>query len=1354
MRRAQWTWFHSGSARGVPQFWRCGPRPVESELRLRNLHRPAGRTARPKPVASRPMLLAAFLALAPAPQDAPPQPFRVADGLEITLWAKTPQLYNPSAMEIDSRGRVWVTEAVQYRRWDGRNPGYHHSAGEGDRVVILEDTDGDGKCDSSKVFVQEKDLVSPLGICVLEGPGRGKRVLVSCSPNAILYTDADGDDIPEKRELFLTGFGGFDHDHGLHSFIPAPDGNLYFAAGNAGPHLVTDKAGWNLRSGSVYNGGGPTVADNKPGLVSDDGRVWVGGLALRVGEDGRGLTVLAHNFRNNYELALDSFGNVFQNDNDDDGNQGCRTTWVMEGGNYGYFSADGSRYWNEDRRPGQDAWAAHWHQDDPGVVPAGCRNGAGGPTGLCFYEGELMPQIRGAVLDCDAGRGTVWIHRPKAKGAGIELEHGVLLELAPGARDQNARWDEQFAQRHMSWFRPSDVCVAPDGSLVVADWYDPGVGGHAAGDKDCAGYLYRIAPKGHRAAVPVVDLESPEGACAALRSPALSVRYRAQRALADMGARALPALEKMSKDSDERYAARALWMLARLGDRGVEIVQKVWLKGSPDLRVTAMRALRSVGRITHLTLASSNSNDLASLRREKAVMGRSLPKELREEMARSLLSQFDPKDRYEVAALNEALSGFDPQIFESTLLDALVVTGDRRDVAWSLMRTPPALAAARNQLCPPPFLASSGAPPTIVMSDARLALDTIAFTPTREAAEAMMAVALAGPEDLRPMARWWLRHRAKNDWRDFGVLGVGEANRSKATKRWSSGIVKRGTTPVDVDITGAKSLFLVTTDAGDGNSCDWTDWLEPKLVGPKGELRLTELPWIEAASEWGETRVGRSAGGGKLRVDGKTPAWGIGAHAKSEITYVLPEGYTRFQATAAPDDGGTKQANGSPTSVEFEVWVELPPDRAPLEKLQKSVSDAQAPAEERLDAAEKLALDPEGGKYLLLLASKGKLDPALRSAVSEAIGRNPDLGVRALASAQFPSKSAGGAVLPPVAELAAMAGDPAHGRAVFLSKEAQCVQCHRYAGRGGDIGPDLSAIRLKYDKAALLDAILHPSAGITVGYETWLIATKDGRTLTGFLLADGPQVVLKDTQGIRHAIEAAQIEEKIPQKLSAMPEGLALGMTQQQLLDLVAFLQEDPAAPPAFGPTRDLFNGKDFSGWTFHLTDRNKKLEDVWSVVDGTIVCSGNPAGYIRTLEEFTNFRLELEWRFDPKRPGNSGVLMRMHGDDKVWPRSIEAQLMDRNAGDIWNIDEFPMLTDPGRTSGRHTTKLAPCSEKPHGEWNRYVITMNHGDLRLEVNGVLQNAATWCEEIPGKICLQSEGGAIQFRNIRLTPIVK
>lgn len=198
----------------------------------------------------------------------------------------------------------------------------------------------------------------------------------------------------------------------------------------------------------------------------------------------------------------------------------------------------------------------------------------------------------------------------------------------------------------------------------------------------------------------------------------------------------------------------------------------------------------------------------------------------------------------------------------------------------------------------------------------------------------------------------------------------------------------------------------------------------------------------------------------------------------------------------------------------------------------------------------------------------------------------------------------------------------------------------------------------------------------------------------------------------------------------------------------------DLAAPMA--GERSLFNGKDLSGWVAFVPEAKDKgiaPESVWRVEDGVLICTGNPVGYIRTDAKYTNFVLRLQWRFNPvtKQAGNSGVLVRVVGEDKVWPKSVEAQLHSGNAGDFWNIGDFVMTTDPARTKGRNTKKTHGA-ERPIGEWNEYEIVVNRGEVVLKVNGEELNRATGVEEVPGWIALQSEGAEIHFRDIRIVEL--
>lgn len=189
-----------------------------------------------------------------------------------------------------------------------------------------------------------------------------------------------------------------------------------------------------------------------------------------------------------------------------------------------------------------------------------------------------------------------------------------------------------------------------------------------------------------------------------------------------------------------------------------------------------------------------------------------------------------------------------------------------------------------------------------------------------------------------------------------------------------------------------------------------------------------------------------------------------------------------------------------------------------------------------------------------------------------------------------------------------------------------------------------------------------------------------------------------------------------------------------------------------------LFNGQNLDGWKMYLEDQTVDPETVWSVNNGVIHCKGEPSGYIRTTDEYKNYSLHLEWRWADK-PTNSGILLHMSEPDKIWPKSIEAQLKHRNAGDFVTIQPSSAITVNGQ---RHTppankifkiiSKQYDSNEKPPGQWNNYDIVCKGDTIELTVNGLLQNTATRSSLTSGSICLQSEGSPIEFRNIILTPL--
>jgi putative membrane-bound dehydrogenase-like protein len=643
----------------------------------------------------------AFTAVRPAAAQMKPEEtvktFNTAEGLETTVWASEPEMSNPTNIDVDSKGRVWVLEAANYRRSITRP--------EGDRILILEDTKGTGVCDSVKVFYQDKSLFAPLGICVL-----GDKVYVAQSPNVLEFTiDPAGDKPASEPKVLFTGFGGTNHDHGVHSAVFGPDGEMYFNSGNAGGEgyikdadgkPIVDSLGSEIGNGAQIYRGQPK-ADAKHGHYRD-------GYAFRCDLDGKNFEVLGYNFRNNFELCVDSFGTVWQSDNDDDGNQGVRINYVMEGGDFGYTGPKGSS-WGRDKDavPGQTKQEAHWHQRWPGIVPNLLHTGGGSPTGILIYEGNLLPEkFQGALIHCDAGPNVVRAYETEPSAAVpvglMNTEKAYSDQTGPGAGFKVKEVVDivKIKPGGDKWFRPSDVCVAPDGSLFIADWSDPGVGGHATGDTGAKdgpggwqklhGRIYHVTTTGTKYTVPKLDLETVPGQIAALKSPNLATRYLAWARLHEGGAEADKALEQVyATDSNSRFRARALWLLARSKD-GQNYVEQALTDKDPDIRVTAVRAARLI-KMDMPALAEKMADDQSpAVARELCLAMNFEPANKAVPALVKLADRYDGKDRWYLEALGIGATGK-----EDALLEAWARDHKNNDpevakmIAWRLKFEPP-----------------------------------------------------------------------------------------------------------------------------------------------------------------------------------------------------------------------------------------------------------------------------------------------------------------------------------------------------------------------------------------------------------------------------------------------------------------------------------------------------------------------------------------------------------------------------------------------------------------------------------------------------------------------------------------
>ena len=975
--------------------------------------------------------------LCPPPLEAQTTPedtvagLRVADGLEITLWAAEPDVINPTNLDIDERGRIWITEAVNYRTHRFQQPDHRD---EGDRITILEDTDGDGTVDKVKVFDQDPRLRSPLGIAVL-----GDRVIVSQSPDVIVYTKDEEDNIV-SREVFLTGWGGEDHDHGVHAIVYGPDGNYYFNNGDRGLDVI-DRGGQRV--------------------VSGPGEKYYGGSALRVRPDGTGLEIVGHNFRNPYELTVDSFGNIWQSDNDDDGNEWVRINYVMEGGNHGYWGPGGKR-WREDR-------GTHFHQEDPGVVPTLLRTGAGSPSGITIYEGNLLPRrYWRKPLHVDNGPRVLRAYHVEREGAGFQAS----METVVDGTD--------------TWFRPADLAVAHDGSVFIADWYDAVVGGHQMKDAE-RGRIYRLAPPGHKTPSPRVDLSAAGGRAEALASPSQSLRFAAHSKFLEMGAGGVGELAGLLDSGDKILRARTLWLLAAAGSQGLARALEERKSADPEFRVLAVRILKRYHPDFPSAAEALARDENPQVRREVALGLRGVSSGKARELLVELASRYDGQDRWYLEALAIGAQGQENAIYDD-LLDVFSNSWSDRlgRLLWVLR---PSKAAG--------FLQTVVTDDSLGVTDRVGAVEALGAQASPEVGVFLAGVAAGqGPGPLRAKAAERLIKQMFSQWREL---------------RQSDAVVPA--------IRRALSMPAVQEKALD-------------LVGDMQDTRYSAGVAELAHSSDSNTELRAMA----IETMGKLN----GPAAAETLEELTSSGPTELRLAAVRGLGSLETSRSVPS----------------LNKLLLS----DAPNEVRSEAVRVLARSKEGATLLLDMAEANRLPSALRATAVIAV--NGNRGVRDRARQLLPmfTTKSRETMLSPRALLLRMAIRPELGRKVFFG-DGQCSTCHNTGGGSEKMGPDLGTIGDKMGRAALLDAMINPSAGIAPEYVTWILKTKPAGEVRGMIVSNSEdEITVRELSGNRRAFPVTDVIERKRDPESAMPNLVGV-LDDQDLADLVGYMEELKAKP-------------------------------------------------------------------------------------------------------------------------------------------------------------------------------------------------
>jgi hypothetical protein len=207
-------------------------------------------------------------------------------------------------------------------------------------------------------------------------------------------------------------------------------------------------------------------------------------------------------------------------------------------------------------------------------------------------------------------------------------------------------------------------------------------------------------------------------------------------------------------------------------------------------------------------------------------------------------------------------------------------------------------------------------------------------------------------------------------------------------------------------------------------------------------------------------------------------------------------------------------------------------------------------------------------------------------------------------------------------------------------------------------------------------------------------------------------------------------------------------------LAVSASIQAQQNNSPITPATRtDLFDGKDFTGWTFCMKNNADPMQ-TWSVTNGVIHCTGQPTGYLRTLQQYHDYALTVEWRYRKVAPkaDNTGVLVHIQSPDNVWPRCVQVQGKHDNQGDLFLMMGADSKEHHGQDANTPLPKHGPSAENPVGEWDTVVTVCSDDTVKAYVNGKFMNETTGCSITNGFIGIQSETGDIEIRKMFIEPL--
>ncbi|REJ84652.1 MAG: hypothetical protein DWQ34_10725 [Planctomycetota bacterium] len=1061
--------------------------------------------------------------IAPAAASADEPPRSLDPRIKIELFAEQPQVRTPTGVDVDRQGRVWVIESNTHFRPDDYDG--HPS----DRLLIMTDTDGDGRADEVKTFAD--GFTHAMSVAVrpvwmdrvlvesretsIESDRRSEespstldsrpspQVFLATRREILLLEDTDGDDQCDRQTVLvrLETEGDYPHN-GLAGFAFDALGWMYFGFGeNLGAPYRLESREFRAESQEKDGESGDDAdTDSTPGSplsarpasLSGGGE---GGNLYRMRPDGTQLSHWATGFWNPHASCVDAFGRLFTVDNDPDSLPPCRLLHIIEGGDYGYRFRNG--------RKGLHPFTA-WNGEIPGTLPMVAGTGEA-PSGILAYEHDAFPEeYLGNLIVTSWGDHRIDRFVLKPKGASFE---SIAEPLIQGGEN----------------FRPVGIALAPDGSLYCSDWVLRDYNLHGQGR------VWRISA--------VEEQTAPTDQ----KNGSASAYIHERRAKARELNRTREGWNVLTDTlSDVNASARArieaLWAICVLPDDVGPLFKQEPPEQAPiayafdEVAIEAARLLAS----PRFSLEGIPEDTFWFERTDGRTYFRSPPNgevdktqliHFHAALAWNPFPQQDLLYYEESVHVNEDPEYYvtDPFAFASEIHYRLQAYDSAQELLIGVLEHEPGciLSFTNLELREVYYLlAARRLNPEFE--------DYVTYGLSNEYPEvrrsAVQWAAEEGMTDLRPQVEAVLQSEPMTTDLFLATLAALEMLDGKDPKDFDQTpagqyvlpLLKDAETPASVKV---QALRLVDP-ADEGLD---QPLLEQLLTSDDRALRLEALRTLAASPYATADRLLALAGD-----DDETDI------IRAEAILGLAHAVLRNGDSAKTVD------------AMFDLLLTLTP---PLQI--EMLRSLRAAALREPDLAEALVNgvleqpDPEGG-WAEIEAQLALLSPDGRPQSSNEVDRSnrPQTDDEWRTALQHEGDDG-------------EAQRRAAGRRVFFHPNGPaCYKCHTVNGRGGRIGPDLSNIGRSSSREKLIDSILEPSKEVAPQFTTWNMLDTGGVVHTGMIVHENKgKTVLGDADGKTTELETIDIDLRTPLRTSVMPEKLEDRMTVQEFRDLLAFLQ-------------------------------------------------------------------------------------------------------------------------------------------------------------------------------------------------------